>query len=97
MALLGHYLWAHYFPGIVSGQPGKPGAQVGIGLLAVMAWWLGCIAREWDETDAAATPTKTTERAMMRIASFMVGNPFLIWNLQKRALLHASTLVVNDV
>ena len=76
MALLGHYLRASYLPGGVSGQPGNPGAQVGIGLLAVTAWWLGWSERECDETEAAATPTKTTERAMMRMASFMVGNPF---------------------
>jgi DNA gyrase subunit B len=35
----------------------------------------GHTARECEETEAAATPTKTTERAKMRMASFMVGNP----------------------
>jgi hypothetical protein len=42
------------------------------------AWWLG-IAREDElETEAAATPAKTMDRAKMRTASFMVGNPFRI-------------------
>jgi len=29
---------------------------------------------EEDETEAAATPTQTMETAMMRMASFMIGN-----------------------
>jgi len=59
------------------GQVGNPGAQSGIGLLAVAAWWLGS-ARLEEETEAAATPTKTTDRAKMRTASFMIGNPFIV-------------------
>ena len=58
------------------GQVGKPGAQSGTGLLAVADWWLGRMRLDEDETEAAATPTRTIERAKMRIASFMIGNPF---------------------
>jgi hypothetical protein len=45
-------------------------------LVAVAAWWLGRNLLEEDETEAAATPTKTIERARMRMASFMAGNLF---------------------
>jgi len=58
----------------MSGQPGKPGAQRGTGLLAVADWWLGNVRVVEDETEAAATPTKTTVRAKVRMASFMSGN-----------------------
>ena len=56
------------------GQVGNPGAHRGTGILAVAACELanGCTADE--ETEAAATPAKTTERAAMRTASFIFGN-----------------------
>jgi len=47
-------------------------------LLAVADWWLGITRVEELETEAAATPTNTTERAIMRMASFMTGNPFCL-------------------
>lgn len=58
------------------GQVGNPGAQRGTGLPAVAAWWLGTMLFEWEATEAAATPTKTTESAKMRTASFIIGNLF---------------------
>jgi hypothetical protein len=48
-------------------------------LSAVADWWVGRARVEEFETEAAATPTNTTERAIMRMASFMVGNPFSIF------------------
>jgi hypothetical protein len=59
----------------VAGHVGIPGPQTGIGTLAVADWWLGMAGLVVDETEAAATPAKTTERAKMRMASFIVGNP----------------------
>jgi len=56
---------------------GSPGAHHGIGLLAVADWWLGMALVVGDETEAAAAPATTTDRAKMRIASFIVGN--LLW------------------
>jgi hypothetical protein len=46
-------------------------------LLAVADWWLGMALVVGDETEAAAAPATTTDRAKMRIASFIVGN--LLW------------------
>jgi hypothetical protein len=40
-------------------------------LLAVADWWLGNARAVEFDTEAAATPTKTTERAKMRRASFI--------------------------
>ena len=60
----------------MSGQVGNPGAQRGTGLAAVADCWLGNRREdEWD-TEAAATPTNTTESAKMRTASFIPGNLF---------------------
>jgi hypothetical protein len=41
----------------------------------VADWWLAMTRLEEEDTDAAATPTRTTERAKMRMASFIFGNP----------------------
>jgi hypothetical protein len=67
-------LWCYFPGGGRSGQPGSPGAQSGIGLVAVADWWLGRTRAEECETEAAATPTRTTESAKRRMASFIVGN-----------------------
>jgi hypothetical protein len=48
-------------------------------MLAVADWWLGRTTRAVLEVvAAAATPATAMDRAKMRMASFMVGNPFLI-------------------
>ena len=44
-------------------------------MLAVADWWLGMACVVEDETVAAAAPVKTTDRAKIRMASFMIGNP----------------------
>jgi hypothetical protein len=59
----------------LAGHVGSPGAQSGIGILAVADWELGKAGLEEDETEAAAAPAKTTDNAKMRIASFIIGNP----------------------
>jgi hypothetical protein len=51
-----------------------PGPQQGAGRLAVADWWLGR-AGVLEETEAAATPATTTNKAATRSASFIVGNP----------------------
>lgn len=84
MALLCHYLWCQFL-GTESGQVGSPGAQRGIGILAVAACELGIACVAEDETEAAATPARTTERAKMRMASFIEGNS-LMFGLQKTCL-----------
>jgi len=55
-----------------AGHVGSPGTQPGIGMLAVADW---CLRRALvlEEKEAAATPAKTTERAKIRMASFIVG------------------------
>jgi hypothetical protein len=65
---------ARYWTGTVSGQVGNPGAHNGTGLWVVADWWLGTALAEECDTEAAATPTKTTESAKMRTASFIAGN-----------------------
>ena len=60
---------------MVLGQVGNPGAHSGTGILAVADCEAAMVCVVVEETDAAATPAKTMERAAMRIASFMVGNP----------------------
>jgi hypothetical protein len=57
------------------GQVGNPGAQSGTGTLAVADWELTNVCGVDEETEAAATPAKTIDRAAMRMASFMFGNP----------------------
>jgi len=57
------------------GQPGNPGAQSGTGILAVADWELGMERVVADGTEAAATPAKTTERAKIRMATFMLVTP----------------------
>jgi hypothetical protein len=48
-----------------------------MGLPAVAAWWLAIVRFDEDEdTEAAATPTRTMERAKIRMASFTFSNPF---------------------
>jgi hypothetical protein len=42
----------------------------------VAAWWLWKLRVDEEDTDAAATPTRTTERAMRRMASFILVTPF---------------------
>jgi len=39
----------------------------------VADWWLANTRELEDESEAAAAPAKTTERAKIRIASFIVG------------------------
>jgi hypothetical protein len=58
------------------GHPGIPGPHSGTGLLAVADWWLGRARADEFDTEAAATPTKTIERAIMRMASFMMVTSF---------------------
>jgi hypothetical protein len=53
---------------------GPPGPHCGIGIVAVADWWLGRTGAFLDVVAAAATPPTTTERAKMRMASFIVGN-----------------------
>ena len=59
---------------VTPGQVGSPGAHSGIGKWAVADCWLGMALVVDDEMEAAAAPAKTTDKAMMRMASFMVGN-----------------------
>jgi hypothetical protein len=62
-------------------------------LLAVADWWLGRARAVEFDMEAAATPAKTTEKAKMRMASFMIGNPFLVldsWKKYISALLQSS-------
>jgi hypothetical protein len=56
------------------GHVGRPGAHSGIGIPAVAAWWLANARAVEGDTDAAAAPAKTVDRAMMRITVF-------IWSL----------------
>jgi hypothetical protein len=77
MPLLGHRtLPTGYLAGGVStgGQVGSPGAHSGIGSVAVADWWLANGLDVEEETDAAATPAKTTDSAKIRMAILMVGN-----------------------
>lgn len=64
--------------GATPGQVGIAGSQTGIGILSVADWWLemGLVVDE--ETEAAAAPAKTIDKAMMRIVSFIVGNLSLV-------------------
>jgi hypothetical protein len=53
------------------------GPQVGTGRVSVADWWLRneCVEDvEDDETEAAATPAITRDRAKIRTTSFMIGN-----------------------
>jgi hypothetical protein len=52
------------------------GPQVGIGMLPVADRWLERAGALLGENPAAAMPATTTERAKMRMTSFMVSNPF---------------------
>jgi hypothetical protein len=48
----------------------------GPGIVAVADWWLGRTTVDvLDVVAAAATPATTTDRAKIRIASFIVGTP----------------------
>jgi hypothetical protein len=48
--------------------------QSGFGIVAVADWWLGRATVEvLDVAAAAATPATTTDRAKIRMASFIVG------------------------
>jgi hypothetical protein len=51
------------------------GPHPGTGRLAVADRWLATGRVVEVETEAAATPAKTTDKAKMRTASFIVGNP----------------------
>ena len=53
---------------------GTPGTQSGIGPAAVADWWLTNLLVE--EEVAAAAPATTTNKAKMRMASFIISNPF---------------------
>jgi hypothetical protein len=46
----------------------------GPGILSVADWWLGKAGATLEVVEAAATPATTTDRAKMRIASFIFGN-----------------------
>jgi hypothetical protein len=51
----------------------------GSGIVAVADWWLGRTTAEvWDVVAAAATPAIATDRAKIRMASFIVGTPLKI-------------------
>jgi hypothetical protein len=53
--------------------------QHGDGMLAVADWWLGRTTAEvWDVVAAAATPATTTDRAKIRMTSFIVDTPLKI-------------------
>jgi len=55
--------------------PPHPGA----GTLAVADWWLGRTTAEvWDVVAAAATPAIATDKAKIRMASFIVDTPLKI-------------------
>jgi hypothetical protein len=54
-------------------QVGMPGPHVGIGNVAEGDWWLGKRGAFFGVTAAAATPATTTDKAKMRIASFILG------------------------
>jgi len=64
-------------PDAEGGQVGTPGPHIGVGRSAVADWRLAITRVVEEETDAAATPAKTIDRAKMRIASFIFGNLFL--------------------
>jgi hypothetical protein len=63
--------------GLLGGQVGMPGPQPGIGKAEVADWWLARTCVEEECVAAAAAPAKTMERARTRIASFIIGNPFM--------------------
>jgi hypothetical protein len=44
-------------------------------MLAVADWWLEIIFKVDDEKEAAAAPANTTDKARMRMASFIVSGP----------------------
>jgi hypothetical protein len=48
------------------------GPQPGIGMLADADWWLAITVLWEGETAAAAAPATTTDRAITRMASFMI-------------------------
>jgi hypothetical protein len=78
MALLGHYPKQRNQclggTGVAGGQVGRPGAQSGMGLAAVAAWWVEIGVRVLGENDAPAKPTQTTEMAKTRIARSIISN-----------------------
>ena len=78
-----------YLPEFV-GQPGKPGAHSGMGLLAVAAWWLAKGRAVEGAMEAAAAPAKAREMATMRMADFMIEGPFISWGGKRTCVLHAS-------
>jgi len=61
-------------------------------MLAVADWWLRIAGADLEVVAAAAAPATTTERTKMRIASFMVCNPFLDLDWQKTHLLYAEII-----
>lgn len=63
---------------LVCGHPGTPGPHVGVGNAEVADWWLARTLGALEERAAAAAPANTTDRAKMRMASFMIGNLFWI-------------------
>jgi hypothetical protein len=71
------------------GQVGIAGSQTGTGLLTVADWWLAIGRAVDEETEAAAAPAKTIDKAMMRIVSFIVGN-LSGFRLTKKTLLVTS-------
>jgi hypothetical protein len=57
--------------------------------LTVADWWLAIGWAVEEETEAAAAPAKTIDKAMMRIVSFIVGN-LSGFRLTKKTLLVTS-------
>jgi hypothetical protein len=45
----------------------------------VTAWWLAMERVVVEDMVAAVAPAKTTQRATMRMASFIIGNPLSDW------------------
>src|SRR5580700_5266450 len=57
-----------------------PGGQNGIGMLALMAWWLGTKVLECEETTAADAPAAKTPRTKARTMVFMT--LILLWKFE---------------
>ena len=54
-----------------------PGPQDGTGRAPVADWWLVKVCLGDDETEAAAAPATTTDKARTRTSSFIIGYPSL--------------------
>jgi len=54
---------------------GTPGPHAGTGRVSVADWWLRTTRVVEEESEAAAAPAMTIERAKILTASFMMSNP----------------------